>query len=139
MHGLSCPEACGIFPDQGSNPRLLHWQVDSKPLDNQGSPRPFIFKAEQPETSGLCIVAQSCPTPWDPMDCSPPGSSVHGDSSGKNAKVGCHALLQGIFSTQGSNPGLLHCRRILYHLSQQGSPIFGATQHHFRMLSGYPS
>uniref|UniRef100_A0A8B9YL87 Nucleophosmin n=1 Tax=Bos mutus grunniens TaxID=30521 RepID=A0A8B9YL87_BOSMU len=36
--------------------------------------------------------------------------------------VGCHALLQGIFPTQGSNPGLLHCRQILYHLSHQGSP-----------------
>ena len=50
--------------------------------------------------------------------CSPPGSSVHGDSPGKNTRVGCHALLQGIFPTQGSNPGLLHCRRILYHLSR---------------------
>ena len=36
--------------------------------------------------------------------------------------MGCHALLQGIFPTQGSNPGLLHCRQILYHLSYQGSP-----------------
>ena len=36
--------------------------------------------------------------------------------------VGCHALLQGIFPTQGSNPGLLHCRQILYHLSHQVSP-----------------
>jgi len=40
------------------------------------------------------------------MDCSPPGSSVHGDSPGKNTGVGCHALLQGIFPTQGLNPGL---------------------------------
>ena len=40
------------------------------------------------------------------VDCSPPGSSVHGDSPGKNTGLGCHALLQGIFSTQGSNPGL---------------------------------
>ena len=38
------------------------------------------------------------------MDCSPPGSSVHGDSPGKNTGVGCHALLQGIFPIQGSNP-----------------------------------
>ena len=36
--------------------------------------------------------------------------------------VGCHALLQGIFPIQGSNPGFLHCRQILYHLSHQGSP-----------------
>ena len=55
-------------------------------------------------------------------DYSPPGSSVHGDSLGKNTKVGCHALLQGIFPTQGSNPGLPHCRQMLYHLSHQGSP-----------------
>ena len=67
----------------------------------------------------LCLVAQSCPTLCNPMDCSPPGSSVHGDSPGKNTGVGCHALLQGIFPTQGSIPGLLHCRWILYHLSHQ--------------------
>ena len=36
--------------------------------------------------------------------------------------MGCHALLQGIFPTQGSNVGLPHCRRILYHLSHQGRP-----------------
>ena len=40
----------------------------------------------------------------------------------KSTGVGCHALLQGIFPTQGSNPGLLHCKQILYHLSHQGSP-----------------
>ena len=50
------------------------------------------------------------------MDCSPPASSFHGDSPGKNTGVGCRALLQGIFPTQGSNPGLPHCR-----LSHQGS------------------
>ena len=65
----------------------------------------------------LCLVAQSCPTLWDPMGCSPPGSSVRGDSPSKNTAVGCHALLQRIFPTQGLNPGLLHCRQILYHLS----------------------
>ena len=59
------------------------------------------------------------------MDHSPPGSSVHGDSPGKNTGVGGHVLLQGIFPTQGSNPGLLHCRWILYCLSHQGSPKEG--------------
>ena len=39
------------------------------------------------------------------------------DSPGKNTGVGCHSLLQGIFPTQGSNLGLLHCMQILYHLS----------------------
>ena len=70
----------------------------------------------------LCLVTQPCPTLCDSMDCSPPGSSVHGDSPDKNTGVGSHALLQGIFPTQGSNPGLPHCRQILYHLSHQGSP-----------------
>ena len=58
----------------------------------------------------------------DPMGCNPSGSSVHGDSPGKNTGVGCHALLQRIFPTQGSNPDLPHCRRILYHPGHQGSP-----------------
>ena len=50
----------------------------------------------------LCLVTQSCPTLCDPMDCNLPGSSVQ-DSSGKNTGVGCPALLQGIFPTQGWN------------------------------------
>ena len=37
-HGPSCSTACGIFPDQGSNPCPLHWQADSQPLRHQGSP-----------------------------------------------------------------------------------------------------
>ena len=68
----------------------------------------------------LCLVAQSCLTLCNPMDCSLPGSSVHADSPDKNSGVGCHVLLQGIFPTQGFYPGLLHGRQILYHLSHQG-------------------
>ena len=49
----------------------------------------------------LCLVAQSCPTLCDPMECSLPGSTVHGNSPGKNTGVGCHALLQGT-SSQGN-------------------------------------
>ena len=73
----------------------------------------------------MCVqrwVAQSCLTLCDPVDCSLPGSSVRGDSPGKNTGAGCHAPLQGIFPTQRSNPGLPHCRRILYRLNHQGSP-----------------
>ena len=133
-----------------------------------------------------CVrIAQSCPTLWDHIDCSPPGSSVHGilqarilewvaisfsrgsswlrdrtwvscitgrfftiwatsesesrsvvpdslqphglyspwNSPGQNTGVGSLSLLQGIFPTQGSNPCLLHCRRILYQLSHKGSPL----------------
>ena len=56
-------------------------------------------------------VAQSCLTLCRPMD-----------SPGQNTGMGSLSLLQGIFPTQGSNPGLPHCRRILYQLSHQGSP-----------------
>ena len=48
-------------------------------------------------------------------------------SPGKNTGVGSHSFLQGIFLTQGSNPGLLHCRWILYCLSHQGSPMNAAS------------
>ena len=63
-----------------------------------------------------------CWTLCDPMDCSPPGSSVNGISPGKNTTGDCHALFQGILPTQGLNPGLSHYRQTLYHLSYPGSP-----------------
>ena len=66
------------------------------------------------------LVGQSWLTLHTPTDCSPPGPQ---NSPGKNTGVGCHSLLQGIFLTQGLNPGLLRCRQILYHLSHQGNPI----------------
>ena len=56
----------------------------------------------------LCLVTQSCSTLCDPMGYSLPGSSVHGDSPGKNSGMGCHGLLQGIFPLQGSHPDLPH-------------------------------
>ena len=56
----------------------------------------------------VCVCTQLCSTLCDPMDCSPPGSSVHGDSSGKNSRVHCHFLLQGDLPDQGWNPSLLH-------------------------------
>ena len=69
-----------------------------------------------------CFSCSVVPESLRHMNCSPPGSSAHGDSPGKNPGVGCHSLLQGIFLTHRSNPGLLHCKQILYHLSHQGSP-----------------
>jgi len=71
-------------------------------------------------------VAQSCPTLCDPMDCSLPGSSVHGIFQA--IVLDCHFLLQGIFPTQGSNPGLPHCGQILYRLSHQGSLLANICQ-----------
>ena len=49
------------------------------------------------------------------------------NSPGKNTGVSCHSLLQGIFLTQGLNPGLLHCRQILYCLSHQGNQLYTST------------
>ena len=60
-------------------------------------------------------VAQLCLTLCDHMDC--PWNSL-----GQNTGVDSLSLLQGIFPIQGSNPGLLHCRRILYQLSHKGTP-----------------
>ena len=67
-----------------------------------------------------CLVAQSCPALCDPVDCSPPGSSVHGILQARTLEWGSLSLLQRIFPTQGLNPGLPHCRWILYHLSHLG-------------------
>ena len=98
----------GICPTQRLNLyllHLLHWQVGSLTLAPPGNPSllyNFFFK-----------VSQSCPTL---CNCSP------WNSSGQNTGVGSCSLLQGIFPTQGSNPGLPHCRWILYRLSHQGSP-----------------
>ena len=63
------------------------------------------------------LVTHLCLTLWDPMDCSLPGSTVHGILQAR--------ILEWVaipFPTQGLNPGLLHCRQILYHLSHQRSP-----------------
>ena len=62
-------------------------------------------------------IPQWCPTLCNPIDCSP------WNFPDRNTGVDSLSLLQGIFPTQGSNPGLLYCRWILYHLSHQGSPI----------------
>ena len=62
-------------------------------------------------------VTQSCPTLCDPHGLHSPWNSP-----GQNTGVGIHSLLQGIFPTQGSNPGLLRCRKILHQLSHKGGP-----------------
>ena len=74
------------------------------------------------------LVVQSCPTLCNPVGDSPPAGLqptrlLHPwDFPGKNIGVGCQSLLQGIFLSQGSNLGFLHCRWVLNCLSHQGSP-----------------
>ena len=91
-------------------------------LCENGAPAYFFLSASSRAYAVLCLVAQSCLTLCDPMDCSLPGSSGHGASPGKNAGVACHSLLQGIFPTQGSNPIPLIEGGFFNSLSQKGSP-----------------
>ena len=69
------------------------------------------------------LVTQSCLTLCDPMDCSPPGTSVHGILLARILEWVAISFSRVIFLTQGSNPGLLHCRQVLYHLSLKGEYI----------------
>ena len=68
------------------------------------------------------LVTQLSLTLCNSMDCSLSGASVHGVLQGRITGEGSHSLLQGIFLTQGSNPGFLHCIQFPYCLSHQGTP-----------------
>ena len=70
----------------------------------------------QPSSCAEYLFTHLCPSLCGPMACGPPGSSVCRDSPGKNTGVGCYAPPPGVIPTQGSNPGLPHCRWIHYHL-----------------------
>ena len=88
-----------------------------------------------------CSVSQSGPTLCNPMDCSPPGSSVHGDSPGKNTGVGCHALLQGIFvvsickkKKKKKNPNVLAPET---NLVENDFPMDQGQEDGFRMIQAH--
>ena len=92
----------------------------------------FIFLSKSLEVLGLqksfkdrpvCLVTQLCLTLCDPIDCSPPGSSVHGIVQARVLEWVASHFSRGIFQTQGLNWGLLHCKWILYRLSHQESPL----------------
>ena len=100
---------------------ITSWEIDGETMETVAD---FILGGSKITADGdynheikrrlllvLCLVPQSCPILHDPMDCSPPCSSVYGDSPGKNTGIGYHTLLQGIFLTKGWNPGLLNCRQ----------------------------
>ena len=74
-------------------------------------------------TQDACSVARSCLTLCNPMDCGPPGSSVHGLLQARILDRTAISLSRGIFLTQGSNPGLLH----LFHW-QEGSSSRGSSR-----------
>ena len=98
--------AGGVFitePTQGLNSCLLHWQAGSLSLNHQGSPL-LMYEVKWSESRSVMY------------------DSFRLHSPGQNIGVGICSLLQGIFPTQGSNPGLPHYRQILYQLRHQGSP-----------------
>ena len=102
---------------------FINWKVEYCYLKNSKFPSILLEKVKWSE------VAQSCPTLCNPMDYSPPGSSVleEWNFPGKNIGVGFHFLLQGLFLTQGSNPGLLHCRQTLLPFEPPGKWYFQAS------------
>ena len=83
-----------------------HWKKSLRQTSSQPKQNASPVKSESK-------VTQSCLTLCNSVDCSPPGSSIRGIFPGKSTGVGCHFLLQGIFPTQGSNPGLLNCRQMV--------------------------
>ena len=111
---------------------LTHWitfKIDEKPTTKSHKTKQTKQKHQETIFMELeitvilcvcvCEVTQSCPTLCDPMDI----RFLHPwDFLGKSTGVGCHFLLWRFFPTQGLNPGLQHCRQMLYRLSHQGSP-----------------
>ena len=96
----------------------------------------ILFSKERKKVQVLvACVSWSCPMLWDPME--PARLLCPWNSPGRNTGVGCHALLQGIFLTQGLNPGLLHCRQILYQLSYQEHPMRGYQCFRFYQVYNY--
>ena len=103
LQWVTMPSSRGRSP--GTKPKSSALQVDSLPPAN-----PWITVNESESCS---VVSDSS---W------PHGLYSPWNSPGQNTGVGSLSLLQGIFPTQGLNPGLPHCRQILYQLSHKGSP-----------------
>ena len=85
------------------------------------------------------VVTQSCLTLCNPMDCSLPSSSVHGILHARILESVDTAFSRGIFLTQGSNLGLLHCRQILYHLRHPENTVFFLNWETSRLCLDFPS
>ena len=123
----------------GQNMRLVckKWNPDSLPASFVSDTRPKVISLYSPAClifgfwhayTGLAVLSRSVVfDSLHPHGLQPTRLLCPWDSPGKNTGVGCHALLQGIFLTQGSNPGLPDCRQILYYLSHQGSPYWALT------------
>ena len=116
-----------IFPSPGSSqPRdqtcVSH--ITERPFTTEPSLFPNFLKSTSYQRETNCtFTKQGCSVVSDslwPHGLQPPRLLSPWNFPGKSTGVGCHFLLQEIFQTQGSNPGLPHCREMLYHLSPQG-------------------
>ena len=102
-------------------------QHRSKASKEATTGKPLLLNTEEPPAMYHEVkwseVAQSCLTLCDPMDCSLSGPSIHGIFQARVLEWIAISFSRGSSRTQGSNPGLPHCRQTLYCLSHQGSPI----------------
>ena len=109
-NGLPCPPL-GNLPNPGVKCLcLLHWQATSLPLVPPGKPlyiMRVVNKSESRSVMSNYLQPHELYSPWN--------------SPGQNTGEGSLSLLQGMFPTQGLNPGLLHCRQVLYQLNHKGS------------------
>ena len=101
-----CSLLQGLFPIQESNLGLLHCKQVLYWLSYEKKERKWSRSVVSDSATPWTVACTRILHPWDFL--------------GKSTGVGCHFLLQGIFPTQGSNPGLPHCRQTLYHLSHKG-------------------
>ena len=139
--GQSFPSP-GDLPNPGIEPRTPTLQVASLPAEPQGKPKNTgvgslsllqeIFLTQESNRSFLHCWQILYQLSYEGSTSASESRSVMSDSlqphrpwnsPGQNAGVGSHSLCQGIFPTQGSNPGLPHCRWLLYQLSDQGRPL----------------
>ena len=113
----------GRFPGGGNGYPLQHSCLENPMVTLLHSWRSELQRGLFLERKRMCVLSRSVvSTSLQPHGLQPARLFCPWDSPGKNTGVGSPALLQGIFPSQGLNVGFLHCRRILYHLSHQGSP-----------------
>ena len=125
--GMAFPSFCFCFPTHHCNVRavflLQHLELTYLYLPNTDTDmESMLSKSVGQSMPSSESVSPSVASDSEPMDCNPSRPLCPWDSPGQNTGVGSLSLLQGIFPAQGSNPGLTHCRQILYQLSHKGSP-----------------
>ena len=118
---FSC-DIWGVIPQLWIKPRPIASGAQSLSHSTTRIVPLYPYVAQQAAYLCMCTkTLQSCPILFNPMDCSPLQFLCPWNSPSKSTGVDYRSLFQGSFLTWRPNPGLLHCRQILYHLSHQGS------------------